>query len=287
MSKMKKFANELDGFGGLFDDPCLELFDEHPLKKKKKKKKKGSDDTSGMSKRERNAEEAYIESLASLSKKELRRKLERFGGVVDPDAGKKALVKEIVRLRRAAIGRDQKAVTLKTSGSMESVGMKLVNSTAELTEIPPFYFDEESRAFVINKADEAPDADVYAAMRGLGALRRSVRPDDGFADLMERIHESVTSAIRENAKRIGDKELIKEIIDVDFEVVDEQPAKKELPMAGLVEAPQSQPAEEQMDDKALSELSASLDNALSALNASTQATEAVKEKLPKKKSGKK
>lgn len=277
MGKIKKFRKELDGFGGLFDDPCLEIFTEK--EKKKKKKKKDKSDTSGMSKKDRNAEEAYIESLRALDKKELAKKLERFGGTVEPGMGRKDMIKAIVKLRRKAVERDQVSIG-KPSESMNSAALQLMDKTAEVSE-PPFYFDELSRSFVINRADTAPDTDVYAAVRGLGAIRRAVRPDDGFAELMERIHRSITSP------GYDPKAIDRPIIDVDYKIVDEKPVKKELPMAGIVDAePVTVTTPEEvvvLSDEDLSTLSRDIDTALNALNASADAGEAVKEKLPKKK----
>ena len=280
MGKMKKFRKELDGFGGMFDDPCLAIFEDGKKKKKKKKKDKDKAETSGMSKKERNAEEAYIESLKVLDKKELARKLERFGGTVESGMSRKDMIKAIVKLRRKAIDRDKVSIGKPSeSPSMNSAALQMMDrvDVTAVSDEPPFYFDEASRSFVINRADTAPDTEVYAAVRGLGAIRRAVRPDDGFAELMERIHRSITSPGYDPAA------IDKPIIDVEFKVVDEEPVRKELPMAGLVEpVPMVQDAVE-LSDEDLSKLSNNIDNALNALNASASAGDVVKEKLPKKK----
>lgn len=145
------------------------------------------------------------------------------------------------------------------------------HDTELLQQVPPYYFDEETRQFVINKADTAPDMDVYSAMRGLGAIRKSIRKDDGFAEMMDRLHAAITSATYDPDK------LDKPIIDVDFKIVDDEPVP-----AGLLEAPVDQDGAIELTNEEMETLSANIDEALNRLN-TTASDGDVREKIEKKK----
>lgn len=197
--------NDLKDLDTKFNDPFEILFDDEDKKKKKKKKDKKKDKDKSGDKRDR--EVSYKESLKELSKKELKKKAQNMGidlDMVDCDS-KKVLRKAILKARDdTKRGRELKAV--KTDEPKKS---SIVND-------PPFYFDEDNRDFVVRNADTAPDMVCFDAMRSLGKIRRGIRPDDGFGELMDRITKKL---IESDPKDKGP------VIDVDFTEVDDDDDK--------------------------------------------------------------
>ena len=196
---------------GLLGDPYEDLLgDDFDKKKKKKKKKdKGKGDTGS----------SFKESLKELSKKELRAKCDEMG--IDLDyidrESKKSMRAAILKARK-----DARATEKIKDEKPKKKDLKPVLSTV----VPPFYFDEDSRKFVICNAADAPDIEVFNAMRGLGALRRQKRADDGFAELMERISAKIQSGELDEP---DPPMAIPDAIDVEYREVTDEPKPEEKP----------------------------------------------------------
>ena len=209
-------------FGGDFNDPYEILFEEADGKKKKdkaKKKDKGID------------MESYKESLKALSKKELRKKCEDMGVDLDyiDQEDKKAMRKAIMKARK-----DQETGK-KIRGSKDeddAPASLLVETDMKKAQIP-YYFDTETRDFVITKADDAEDMQVLNAMRSLGNIRKKKRSKDGFGSLMDAIMKKLEDGTFDQ-KALSEADQKKaSAIDVAFTEVKEEPKTEEKPKEEL------------------------------------------------------
>lgn len=194
---LSKDFKDLDSMFGDYDD----LFFDEP----KKKKKGGKKDKKDKKSRDTMNDEAYKESLKTLTKSELRRKAEAMGvDLRDIDtSSKKAMRKAIMQARDETLAAKKaiKAVdTKKGPAGLQVPGHqfdpKLHAGLTRKAQVqrPPYYFDEDSHDFVICDADSATDITVFNAMRSLGGIRKTIRPDDGFAEMMDRIHKQLISS---------------------------------------------------------------------------------------------
>lgn len=201
--KWDKAFKELDA---KFDDPFEIMFGEDSKKKKKKKKKK--DAIEGGS---------FKESLKAMSKKELAAMAEKMG--IDLDfvdrQDKKAMRKAIMKAHKDAKLRDKAKSSIKmvAKGPKEekTMGLQVVK------DAPPYYFDEDTRDFVVRDADTTSDMNCFNAMKSLGRLRKEKRKDDGFGTLMHKLQQLIDRGM------LDEKEDDPNIIDVDYTVVDDEP----------------------------------------------------------------
>ena len=196
-----------------FDDPFEIFYGEETGKKKKKKKKDRDEDSGGGS---------FKDSLKEMSKKELVKMADKMG--IDLDfvdrQDKKAMRKAILKAHKGA--KTTSAIKMVGGNSdkldkHKSVGLQLAESDV------PFYFDEDSRDFVIRNADTAEDITCYDAMRSLGHMRKSKRSDDGFGTMMAKLDQLIKMGA------LDEKKPENEPIDVDYTVVDaDEPKAIEL-----------------------------------------------------------
>lgn len=205
LAKMKS----LDDLSAFFDDPFDEIMNGDSKKKKKKKKKKHDD-----------GDVSYKDSLKEMSKKELRAQVEKMGielSFLDME-DKKAMRKAILKARSNSERKQPSEIKMvKPKG--EPVGLQIAASE----NTPPYFFDEDTRNFIIRDADDAPDMTCYKAMQSLGRIRRRKRSDDGFSGLMDRLDQLIQKGIMDEAPKKLDG---KDIIDVDYvDVKDEKTPK--------------------------------------------------------------
>lgn len=204
-----------------FDDDLDEILDG---KKKKKKKKKAKKEKAGSG---NSKLIAYKESLKSLSKKELKAKMEALGVSVpswEMD-DKKAMRKAILK---AVKNKETKAYDMKVDDGSKSDlpgGLKLVAEGGKKVSSKKkdhiCYFDEDTHDFVITDAMDRTDVEVFNSMRTLGKLRQSIRTDDGFGELMDRISAKL---LQSDTKKLDTSD--ENIIDVEYTVVDEDTTEK-------------------------------------------------------------
>lgn len=147
---------------------------------------------------------------------------------------------------------------------------------------PPFYFDEQTREFVILNADTAKDLTVLQSMQSLGKIRQRLRPDDGFGEMMDRLtHQLMHDAlppVEEEPKALPDTT---DVIDADFEVV----PTPEPPVGLTTELPPDKtPDVIEVDVVEVSDaeaMSAQLDAALDTLNGTAEAMRTLGKKADK------
>ena len=214
-------------FGGDFNDPYEILFEEDDGKKKKKKKDKAKkkDKDKGIDM------ESYKESLKALSKKELRKKCDDMGVDLDyiDQEDKKAMRKAIMKARK-----DQETgKKIRGSKDEDDVPASLLVETDMKKAQIPYYFDTETRDFVITKADDAEDMQVLNAMRSLGNIRKKKRSKDGFGSLMDAIMKKLEDGTFDQ-KALSETDTKKATaIDVDYTEVKEEPKVEEKPKEEL------------------------------------------------------
>lgn len=190
-----------------FDDP-FEIYYGGDKKKKKKKKDKEKDSFEDGS---------FKESLKEMGRKELEKMADKMG--VDLDfvdrQDKKAMRKAILKAHKDAS--QKKSLAISKEDKKKSIGLQM----AENDDVP-FYFDPDSRDFVIKKADDAKDMDCYNAMRSLGHIRRKKRDDDGFGVLMQKLDDLIQRGALDEGKE-------EDVIEVsDYKVKDVTPNAIEL-----------------------------------------------------------
>ena len=197
--------------GASFNDP-FDLINGYD-KKKKKKKKKDEDSSDGVS---------FKDSLKEMSKSELIKMGEKMG--IDFDyittQDKKAMRKAIAKAHK------NKAKSEKAKGSIKMVSEKKEKTLGlqAVKDAPPYYFDEDTRDFVIPNADVTDDMNCFNAMKSLGHIRRQKREDDGFGTMMKKLQQLIDRGMLDEAKN----DITKDAIDVDYTVVEEttEPAEQ-------------------------------------------------------------
>lgn len=195
-----------------FDDPYDIFYGGEKKKKKKGKKKDKEDSAKGGS---------FKESLKEMSKKELAQMAEKMGIDLDfvDSQDKKAMRKAILKAHKDAkkIGDAKGSVKMASSKDKpKTLGLQISADNA-----PPFYFDEETRDFVITKADDTEDMNCFNAMKSLGKIRKHKRSDDGFGTLMDKLQTLIERGMLDEKKD--------EPIEVPYTVVDDEtvPAAQE------------------------------------------------------------
>lgn len=188
-----------------FDDPYDIFYGNGKKKKRKDKKKKGKDDSLKSG--------SFKESLKEMGKKELAQMAEKMG--IDLDfvdrQDKKAMRKAILKAHKDAkkIGDAKGAVKM---GSDSKEKPKTLGLQISADNAPPFYFDEETRDFVIREADDTEDMNCFNAMKSLGKIRKHKRTDDGFGTLMDKLQTLIERGMLDEKKD--------EPIEVPYTVVD-------------------------------------------------------------------
>lgn len=205
--KLKDFT-KLSDLDTKFSDPVSILFDEDDSKKKKKKKKDKE-----KSKKDYQYGDAYEASLKELKKKDLRKKAQNMGiDITGIEDDKKAMRKAIMKGRRGAEKPAKKSeLKLVATNIPDEKPAKKDEVGETIAKVrPPYYYDEDTKDFVITKAIDVADINCFRAMQSLGKLRKKKRPDDGFGELMDRIETKIKESKAEP-----------EVIDVECEVVED------------------------------------------------------------------
>ena len=132
-----------------------------------------------------------------MSKSELIKMGEKMG--IDFDyittQDKKAMRKAIAKAHK------NKAKSEKAKGSIKMVSEKKEKTLGlqAVKDAPPYYFDEDTRDFVIPNADVTDDMNCFNAMKSLGHIRRQKREDDGFGTMMKKLQQLIDSGLVRNA----------------------------------------------------------------------------------------
>lgn len=224
-----KSLDELDAKFGMSDPFELIIGDDDDGKKHKKKHKAKDKDKSEKKSKRDSTDDALEElSLKEMSKSQLRKRIERMGiDTTDIDMDSKKSMRKAIKAAREMAklskgGLSPKSRELISDKAYNPPALPVKNAPAGLVQVttrPPHYVDEDTGDFVVTKALERKDLEVYQAMQSLGVLRRERRPDDGFGEMMNRIDK----AIKRNG--LDDKETI------DVPNLVERKAPKELPAA--------------------------------------------------------
>lgn len=195
------------------DDLYDVVFGEDSEKSKKKKKKK----------KDKGEKKSYKARLKEMSKQELRDRIVSLGinaANINTDS-KKEMRNAILEAQgyTLKIAKPKTAADVLEAGPDSKPQDMIPTAKVErvMTERPPHFFDEDG-SFVIPDALNASDMTCYEAMESLGAARRTVRPSDGFGEMMDRLTRKLVSEASRPLSLEG-----QEPIEVEFkDVTDEK-----------------------------------------------------------------
>lgn len=222
------------------DDGLFGILSEDDDAEEGKKKHKKSKDKGKKKSKDRSVEyETANARLKEMSKGELRLRCQEYGvkGSEADFNSKKSMRHAILRAMGLKKSGPVMPLTIHDQISTPTQGPVRLNPDATLEELvkerPPYYFDENTGDFVFAQAKTQSAMTCLDGFMAMGHIRKQADPEDGFAELAERLYAKITApaapALEESPKEdvipVKDYKVLDEVAEPPAELSAEDAAK--------------------------------------------------------------
>lgn len=208
------------------DDGLFGILSEDDDTEDGKKKHKKSKDKGKKKSKDRSVEyETANARLKEMGKGELRLRCQEYGVKgSEADFNSKKSMRHAI-LRAMGLKKSGPVMPLTIHDQISTQGPVGLNPDATLEELvkerPPYYFDENTGDFVFAQAKTQSAMTCLDGFMAMGHIRKQADPEDGFAELAERLYAKIAAPAPAALKEIPQ---VEDAIPVtDYKVLDEIP----------------------------------------------------------------